>query len=125
MSVTVKLKHLRIAPRKARLIADLIRGRNAQEAQKLLEFVTKKPAQPIKKLLNSGIAAAKNQKKSMESKNLYISKILVDEGPALKRWRAVSRGRAARIMKRTSHITLVLSEKKTKTKNTGANKNVS
>jgi len=109
MKVSVKLRHLRIAPRKVRLIADLVRGKNVQEAQAILNFSVKKPSLPVLKLLNSAIASARNNF-GLDENNLYISKITVDEGPKLKRWRARSRGQAFEIQKKTSHINLVISE---------------
>lgn len=121
MQSTAKLKYLRIAPRKIRLIADLIRNKSAEEAQSILSFSTKKSADPLLRLLRQAIANAKNEFNLKES-DLYISKITVDEGPKLKRWRARSRGQAFEIQKKTSHINLVLSEikgvsiKKTKKK---------
>jgi len=109
MKIKVELKHLRIAPRKVRLVADLVRGKRVDKAQAILKFTIKRGADKILKLLNSAIANAKNSFE-LDSANLYISKITVDGGPMLKRWRARSRGMAARIEKRTSHITLVLDE---------------
>ena len=107
MAITVKLRYLRIAPRKVRLVTDLIRGKSASEAETLLRFVRKKAAEPISKLLKSAIATAKNDFQ-LEKSNLYISKIMVSEGPTLKRYRFRAQGRIYSIMKRTSHITLVL-----------------
>jgi len=109
MEVTAKLNYLRIAPRKVRLLADLIRGKKVKEAITLLDFSLKKGSRPIKKLLEQALANAKNNFQ-LEESSLYISKITVDEGPKLKRWRARARGRAARIQKKTSHITLILDE---------------
>lgn len=109
MEVTAKLRYLRIAPRKVREVADLIRGERVERAQALLEFLVKKSAKPVSKLLKGAIASAYHNFK-LEQSNLYISKILVDEGPKLKRWRASSRGRSSRIIKRTSHITIILDE---------------
>ena len=114
MSVTAKLRHLRIAPRKVRLVADLIRGKSASEAETILSFQTKRASYPIAKLLKSALANAKNNLKLKEG-NFYISKITVDGGPSLKRSRPRARGRAYPILKRTSHITLVLDEKDEKT----------
>lgn len=113
MPITAKLRHLRIAPRKVRLVADLIRGKSVREAETLLQFQIKRGAKPIQKLLKSAVANARNNFKLSEE-NLYISKITVDEGPKLKRWRARARGRAYPIQKKTSHITLILDELKTK-----------
>lgn len=109
MPVTVKLRNLRIAPRKVRLVADLIRGKSVKEAQNVLNFTTKKAAGIAMKLLKSAIASAKHNFQ-LEESNLYISKIAVDEGQKYKRWMARARGQAYEIQKKTSHITLVLSE---------------
>lgn len=107
--ITAKLYNLRIAPRKVRLVADLIRGKSAEEAVAILNFTVKKSVNPIIKLLNSALASAKNNLQ-LGPANLYISRITVDEGLKLKRWRARARGSASTILKRTSHINLVLDE---------------
>ena len=109
MSVTAKLLHLRIAPRKVRLAADLIRGKTVEEAQTILSFTVKKTALPLFKLLNSAVANAKNNFQ-LNPANLYISKIIINEGPKYKRWRSRARGMAYEIQKKTSHIILVLEE---------------
>lgn len=109
MRVYAKLRYLRIAPRKVRLVADLLRGKTVEEAQNTLHFTAKRAAPPLLKLLKSAIANAKNNFR-LEEKNLYISKVLVDEGPKLKRWIARARGKADEIQKKTSHITIVLDE---------------
>jgi large subunit ribosomal protein L22 len=116
MEVVAKLKYLRIAPRKVRLVADLIRRKSVNEALNILDFTNKKAAKPLKKLLNSAIANAKHNFQLDPSK-LYISKITVDEGPKYKRWMPRARGRADEIQKKTSHITLVLAEAKAKSQN--------
>lgn len=114
MTVKVSLNYLRIAPRKVRLVADLIRKRRVNEAQSILAFTRKKAAKPILSLLKSALANAKHNFQ-LEPSALYISKITVNEGPKLKRWRPRARGQAYEIQKKTSHITLVLEEiKKTK-----------
>jgi len=110
MEVRAKLRYLRIAPRKVRLVADLIRRKSAREAEVLLSFCRKRAALPLLKLLRSALANAKNNL-GIDDSNLYISKITVDEGPKLKRWRARARGQAFEIQKKTSHITLILSPK--------------
>ncbi len=116
MTVIAKLRFLRIAPRKVRLVADMIRGKRTEEALVALNFAIKKPSSSLKKLLDQAIANAKNNFQ-LDPANLFISKITVDEGPKQKRWRARARGRASEIQKKTSHITLVLDEiKKTKGK---------
>jgi len=109
MPVTAKLRYLRIAPRKVRLTADLIRGKKVQEALNQLQFITKRAALPLTKLLKSAMANARNNF-GLEEGNLYISKITVDEGPKLKRWMPRARGRVTEIQKKTSHITLMLDE---------------
>jgi large subunit ribosomal protein L22 len=108
--ISAKLNNLRIAPRKVRLVADLIRGKNANQSLVFLNHTQKKAAGPMAKLLQSAIANAKNNFQ-LDDKNLRISKITVDEGAKLKRWRPRSMGRAFGIQKKTSHITLVLSER--------------
>jgi large subunit ribosomal protein L22 len=107
---TAKLRHLRISPRKVRLIADLIRGLTVEEAEKQLRFLTKRAANPLLKLLNSAAANAENTF-NLTKEKLYIAKILVDPGPTLKRWMPRAMGRATPIMKRTSHVTIVLDSK--------------
>lgn len=109
MEVKAKLNYLRIAPRKTRLVADLVRGKTVEEAQTILNFTVKRGNTPIVKLLNTAIASAK-ENFQVDKSNLYIAKIFIDEAPMLKRWRARSRGRAYGIKKRASHITLVLGE---------------
>src|SRR3989344_8967073 len=116
MEVIVKLKHLRVTARKAREVVDLIRGKTAVDAKVLLSFATRKSAVPVLKLLNSAVASAKHDFQ-VEEENLFVSKTTVDEGPTLKRSHAMSRGRAYPIMKRSAHITIVLSEIKVKQKN--------
>lgn len=111
MAYEVKLRHLHIAPRKVRLVADLVRGKKAEEAQTILSFAVKKSSDPVLKLLNSALANAKSTKNA-EAKDLFISKITVDEGPAGKRVLPKSRGRGEVIKKKTSHVTLVLDVKR-------------
>ena len=103
-----KLRGLRISPRKVRLVADLIRRKSVVQAVNILKFASKKAVEPMAKLLNSAVANAKGN--DMKESELFIQKIAVDEGPKLKRWRARSMGRANTILKRTSHITIVLAE---------------
>ena len=105
-----KLNYLHIAPRKVRLIADLVRGKTVEKAQMILNFADKRSSAPVLQLLNSAVANAKNNFQMEDIANLYISKILVNEGPKHKRWRPASRGRANEIRKRTSHVILELDE---------------
>lgn len=111
--ITAKLSNLRISPRKVRLVVGLIRGKKVSEAQNQLAFLNKRATDPVLKLLKSAIANAKNNTKASEE-NLVVSKIFVDCGPVLKRHMPRAFGRAAAIMKRTSHITIVLEEKEKK-----------
>ena len=108
--ITAKLRYLRISPRKVRLVTDLIKGLSVIEAERQLKFLTKKTTKPVLKLLNSAVANAKN-KANLVKENLYVSNVIIESGPTLKRWRARAMGRAAPIMKRTSHITLILNER--------------
>lgn len=109
MPVRAKLRYLRIAPRKVRLVADLIRGKRVKEARTILEFTIKKAAQPLLKLLNSAVTNARHNF-NLEEENLYVAKILVNEGPKLKRVFPRGRGHSSEIQKKTSHVTLVLEE---------------
>lgn len=109
MSVKVTLSNLRTAPRKVRLVVDLVRGKKVDVARNLLSFTVKRSSEPILKLLNSAVASAVNDLKLKEN-DLYVEKITVDEGPKLKRSHPMSRGRAYPILKRTSHISLTVSE---------------
>ena len=110
MPVIAKLNYLRISPRKIRLVTDLIKGLDVTEAKHQLRFLTKRAAQPLAKLLDSATANAQHNF-NLDKNNLYIAKILVNQGPTLKRWMPRAFGRATPIAKRTSHITLVLEEK--------------
>lgn len=108
-----KASFIRVSPRKARGVIDLIRGRSVEEALTVLSLTRKKAAHPLKKLLVSAMANAtvKNQSKP---EDLFVSKAFVDEGPTLKRFRARAMGRATKINKRTSHITIILAEREKK-----------
>lgn len=112
MEVKAYLRYLRMSPRKVRLVADLIRGKEVKEAENILNFTKKRAALPLLKLLKSAIANAKHNF-NLSEKNLYISKILVNEGPRLKRVFPRARGRADIRQKKMSHITIVLNEKST------------
>lgn len=107
-SVSVRLRYLRIAPRKVRLVAHMIKKLPVNEAQAQLTMHGRRSAQPILKLLISALAAAKE--KSISSEKLIIKDIRVDKGPMLKRWMPRAQGRATPIHKVSSHITLVLEE---------------
>jgi len=109
--IVAKLKYHRTSPRKVRLVANLIRGKKIETAMNQLMFSSKKTAPVLIKLLKSAVSNAKNNFKIKEPENLYIKKITVDEGPALKRHVPRARGAASLIKKRTSHITIILDKK--------------
>lgn len=115
MEVLAKLRFLRMAPRKIRLVVDTIRGLPVEQAEYQLAFLEKKAAVPVLKLLKSAMANAENNFK-LKKDNLYIKKITVDQGPTLKRWQPRAFGRAAMIRKKSSHITVVLDELKSPAK---------
>ena len=110
MEVTAKLKYVRVGAQKARLVADLIRNKDVDEALRLLAFCDKKSATLIRKLLKSAIANA-NQKKVLDVDNLYVKTIFVDAGPVIRGFIPKAQGRAAEIRKKTSHINIVLGER--------------
>ena len=110
MEVKASLKYARVGAQKARLVADVVRGKDVNEAIKQLTFLNKKTAGLIKKLIESAVANAE-YKKVMDVDNLYVKTIWVDQGPSLKRFRPRAQGRAYGIQKKTSHINVVLEEK--------------
>lgn len=101
------LRSVRVAPRKARAVVDLVRGRQVPQALTVLKYSPRGPARIVEKLLRSAVANAE-QKELGESEDLVVSKAFVDGGPTLKRFQARAQGRANLIQKRTSHITLVV-----------------
>ena len=105
--VRASAKYLRVAPRKARLVADQVRGMSVPEAQELLDFSTRSAAQDIRKLIDSAAANAENNH-DLVADDMEIAEIRVDQGPTLKRWRARARGRATRIEKKTCHVFVAL-----------------
>ena len=104
------LKYARISARKVKIVADLIRGKDAHEALAIVKFTPKASSEIIEKLLKSAIANAENNH-GMNSANLYVDQIYANQGPTLKRIRPAAKGSAVRIRKRTSHITVVLKER--------------
>ena len=102
---------VRIAPRKIRLVVDLIRGKQIGEAVAILRHTPKAASPVVEKVLKSAVANAEHNYE-LDVNNLVVSEIFVDEGPTLKRFRPRAQGRASAINKRTSHITIVVSEKK-------------
>ena len=111
MQAKAVAKQVRIAPRKVRLVVDLIRGKQVGDAVAILRHTPKTASPVVEKLLNSAIANAEHNYE-MDVNNLVVSEVFVDEGATLKRFRPRAMGRASRINKRTSHITIVVSEKK-------------
>ena len=109
MEVRAVTRYVRIAPRKARLVTELIKGKPVEEALTILRFVPKKAARLVDKTLRSAVANAE-QNPNIDVDTLYIKRIFVDGGPTMKRWRARAMGRSTRIIKRTSHITVILDE---------------
>jgi len=109
MQAMAKMKYARISAQKARLVADQIRGLHVEKALDTLAFSTKKGAPLIKKVLESAIANAEHNE-GADVDELKVAAVMVDEGPTMKRIRPRAKGRAARIFKRTSHITLTVAE---------------
>ena len=107
--VRAEAKYVRISPRKARLVAEHIRGRSVPEARAVLAFTSREAAEALEKVLQSAVSNAEANHGIAEDR-LYIKAAYVDGGPVLKRWRARARGRVARIRKRTCHITVRLAE---------------
>jgi large subunit ribosomal protein L22 len=109
MQVTAKLSGARISAQKVRLVADQIRGMPVEKAEQLLAFSTKKAAHIMKKVLLSAIANAEHNE-GADIDELKVKTVMVDEGPTMKRGRARAKGRGTRILKRTSHITLIVAD---------------
>ncbi len=110
MEARAYLRYARISPRKVQIVLDLIRSKPADTAMAILKNIPKAAGEPLSKLLKSAIANAENNK-SMDTSRLYVSQCFVSPGPILKRIRPRAQGRAFRILKRTSHVTMVLREK--------------
>lgn len=100
-------KYIRMSPRKARLVVNLVRGKRVEEALDMLRFVTKAAAEPVRKAIQSAAANAE-ENYGLSADQLYITAISADEGPTLKRARFAARGRVKPILKRSTHITVVL-----------------
>ena len=104
------LKYARISSRKVKIVADLIKGKDVDEALAIVKYTPKASSEIIEKLLKSAIANAENNH-NMAHEKLYVAEIYANQGPTLKRIRPAAKGRAVRIRKRTSHITIVLKER--------------
>lgn len=109
MQVNAKLRFVRIAPQKARLVADQIRGKSVAEALQILQFSPKKAAHLVRKVLDSAIANAEHNN-GADIDELKVSAIMIDQGPTLKRFQARAKGRGNRILKPTSHITVQVAD---------------
>ncbi len=109
METKAVAKYIRISPQKARLVADVVRGMDAETAIMTLRFMPKKAARILRKVVESAVANA-DQSESIDVDTLYIKEIQVNGGPTMKRFRPRAMGRATRILKRTSHITVVVDE---------------
>lgn len=107
MAAKATLKYCRMAPRKLRVLADMVRGRPVEEAVNLLTFTNRAAAPVLRKLILSAVANAENDG-NVNTAELKIRRIMVDQGPTLKRWKPRAQGRAFRINKKTSHITVAL-----------------
>ena len=111
MEAKAKARFARVAPRKARMVADLVRGKSIARAREILQFSTRAAAEPVAKVVRSAVANAENNN-NLRAENLVIAAAYVDEGPTLKRIRPRAKGSASRINKRTSHITVIVAPRK-------------
>jgi large subunit ribosomal protein L22 len=109
MNARAQAKHIRQSPYKVRRVLDLVRGLPVDEARVVLEFTDRKAAGTIIKVLDSAVANAEHNF-ALDAEELFVAEAYADEGPTLKRWRPRARGRATKIRKRTSHITIVVAE---------------
>ena len=110
MEAKAVAKFVRIAPRKVRVVMDLVRGKNVADAYAILKFTPKAGADVVEKVLCSAVANAENNFE-MDMEKLYVKTAFVDQGPTMKRIHPRSRGQAFKILKRTSHVTIVVDEK--------------
>lgn len=114
LEARAKLSNLRVSARKARLVADMIRGKRVIEARDILQFTLKRSAEPIGKLLDSAVANAEwrahEVRRRIDTDEFIIKTIMVDEGRTFKRYQTMSRGRAGQIRHRSSHVTLTITE---------------
>ena len=118
MEASAKLRYLRITPRKVRVVADLIRGKNVNQALAQLAFVEKRAAEPVAKLLRSAVANAEQhaKDKALDVDALHVKELMVDQGPSLRRYMPRAMGRAFKVLKKTSHISLTITDEKPKKK---------
>ena len=104
-------RYIRISSRKVKIVIDLIRGKSVKEAEAILRYTPKAATEPVLKLLNSAVANAENNL-DLSADTLYVAEVFANQGPTLKRFRPRAQGRASRIRKRTSHITIILDQAK-------------
>ncbi|MFU8818458.1 MAG: 50S ribosomal protein L22 [Desulfurivibrio sp.] len=109
MEAKALARNIRISPQKARLVADMVRGKQVETALNTLRFMPKKGARILRKVIEAAVANA-SQNEAIDVDNLYVKTVFIDGGPTLKRIRPMPMGRAGRILKRSSHITVVLDE---------------
>jgi large subunit ribosomal protein L22 len=112
MIATARLRYLQASPQKVRLVVDLIRGKGVEEARGILQLIPKAAARPLAKLLKSAVANAENRQEAVDAGRLFIREIYVDGGPMLKRIQPATMGRAFRVQKRQSHVTIKLDTRK-------------
>lgn len=110
METRAEAKNMRISPRKMKPIADLVRGKNVKDAQAILKFTPRKGAEIFLKVLNSAVANAENNH-HLNVETLFVKEIYANQGPTMKRWNAGSMGRANPVLKRSSHVGVVVAEK--------------
>jgi large subunit ribosomal protein L22 len=117
MEAKASARHVRVSPMKARRVVDLVRGKRATEALTVLQFAPQAASEPVLKVIESAIANARvkadRESVAFDERNLVIAAAFVDEGPTMKRFRPRAQGRAGRINKRTSHITVIVAENST------------
>ena len=120
MEARAQARHVRVTPMKARRVVDMIRGQKAQDAITVLRFAPQAASEPVRKVLESAIANARvkadRESVALDERDLVISAAYVDEGPTMKRFRPRAQGRAGRINKRTSHITVIVAQPENKAK---------
>ncbi len=110
MEAKAVAKYLKMSPTKIAPVADLVRGKSVEEALTILKFTTGKGAEYVEKVVQSAKANAENNF-DMDPSKLYVAEIIVNQGPTMKRWRAMGKGRAGRILKRSSHVSVTLKER--------------
>ncbi len=110
VEISAQAKRIRVSPRKARLVVDMVRGRDVAEALGLLQFTSNKAALDVSRVIKSAQASAENNH-DIDPEDLYVKAIFADDGPTYKRFKPRARGRVNEILKRTCHLTVVLAEK--------------